>query len=75
MAVVGCHYSFSGLIFFFPPYYAYYCWLPSRFCWVSGMFHDFFYVLNVITEVRVEQGWKFFCVLSPLGQKKCLACI
>ena len=39
------------------------------------MIHDSFKVLNVMTEVRVEQGWKFFCLLSPLGQKKCVACI
>jgi hypothetical protein len=35
----------------------------------------FLKVLNVTTEVRVEQGWKFFCMLSPLGQIKCLSCI
>jgi len=74
MDVVGCHDFFNGLIFF-PPCYAYYYWLPRRFCWVGGMIHDFLKVLNVTIEVRVEQGWKFFCVLSALGQKKCLACI
>ena len=34
------------------------------------MIHVFFRVLNVMSEVRFEQGWDFFHVLSPLGQKE-----
>jgi hypothetical protein len=35
--------------------------------------HDLFNVLDVVSEVRVEQGWRFFDVLSSVGQQKFLS--